>query len=138
MEEERYATFSFNVKSKSGEEKPIFVIIKDSIRVNPPRKKYPYAVFIDVYTQKDEYPIDEEAVAFEILEDELIDRLEDKDSIFIGHVTKPKRREIIFYTCSPHKVEKLLYSWKTNSKFNADIEVQLDKKWENIEAFLAK
>ena len=118
---------------------PAFAVINKDVKSLADRFDYNYAVFIDIVPlEYDEvgHPEGEEYDYLLDVEKKMIEEIEEEGvTIHIGHTTLSLKREIIFYTKAPEKVEAFLQAYLPTIKREAAFEIVEDNRWENVEGF---
>lgn len=118
---------------------PAIAIINTDLHRLENKARYAYAVFIDVLPEKYNafgHPEGEEYDYLLTVENTLIDYLEKQtETVHVGQTTLYRKREIIFYTAEPEKVESYLeYFLSTIGRENR-FEIDKDPEWENVAGF---
>jgi hypothetical protein len=118
---------------------PAVAIINKDLAGKELQAKYPSSVFIEVVPDSfNEYGHPEEAEYDYLMdvEKKMIDYLEEQTAtVHVGHTTTYRKREIIFYTNEPEKVEGFLNYFLSTIERENKFEIEADQEWENVSAF---
>ena len=129
-----YTGFEFEVEGF-----PAIAIINKDLRDAAIQVNYPYSVFIEILPDAfNEYghPTETEFDYLTEVEHKMIDYLEKQTTtVHVGHTTLYRKREIIFYTKEPEKVEGFLSYFLSTIERENDFEIEADKTWTNVSAF---
>ena len=70
------------------------------------------------------------------VEKNIIDALESEgETVHVGHTTLSLKREMIFYTKVPDKVEEYLSAYLPTIARECSLDISEDPEWENVEGF---
>ena len=129
-----YTGFEFEVDGF-----PAVAIINKDLVSKALQEVYPSSVFIEIVPDKyNEFGHPEEAEYDYLIEVEkkMMDYLEDQtNTVHVGHTTTYRKREIIFYTKEPEKVEGFLNYFLSTVERENKFEIETDAEWENVSAF---
>lgn len=133
-DDDEYSFFEYSTDNK---EKPnLYAVLKSSLIINPPKSSYHSSVFIELLTNKEGFPVGNDADAFDEIEEKLILNLSADHSVYLGHITTYGKREVVFYTKSPRLLKNKFNSLKTEINVAFSIEIREDKNWSDISLFL--
>jgi len=129
-----YAGFKFEVMGF-----PAMAIINQDLKNLENRFQYDHSVFIDIIPDNyndDGHPGEKEFDYLNEVEKKIIDYLETQTkSLHVGHTTIYRKREIIFYTQEPEKVEGFLGYFLSTIERENGFEIEEDRQWENVAGF---
>ena len=129
-----YTGFEFEVDGF-----PAVAIINKDLVNKAVQQVYPSSVFIEIVPDKfNEFGHPEEAEYDYLIEVEkkMMDYLEEQTgTVHVGHITSYRKREIIFYTKEPDKVEGFLNYFLSTIERENNFEIERDAEWENVSAF---
>ena len=129
-----YTGFEFEVDGF-----PAVAIINKDLVNKALQEVYPSSVFIEIVPDKyNEFGHPEEAEYDYLIEVEkkMMDYLEDQtNTVHVGHTTTYRKREIIFYTKEPEKVEGFLNYFLSTVERENKFEIETDAEWGNVSAF---
>jgi hypothetical protein len=118
---------------------PALAIINSDLKKMDDRFKFKHSVFIDILPDKfNDYghPEEEEYDYLNEVEKKIIEYLETQtESLHVGHTTVFRKREIIFYTKEPEKVDGFLNYFLSTIERETNYEIEPDDEWKNVEAF---
>lgn len=129
-----YTGFEFEVDGY-----PAIAIINTDLKNIADRSDYASSVFIEIIPDAINelgQPEEEEHDYLVEVEKKMIEYLEGQtQTVHVGHTTIYRKREIIFYTKEPQKVEGFLeYFFSTIERENS-FEIEHDEQWKNVSAF---
>jgi hypothetical protein len=128
-----YTGFEFEMEGY-----PALAIINTDLR-NINRSAYPHSVFIDLLPEtynENGHPEEAEYDYLVEVEKKMIDYLEEQtQTVHVGHTTVYRKREIIFYTGEPEKVEGFLEYFLTTVEREHNFEIERDAEWSNVAGF---
>ena len=114
-------------------------IINADLKKMDNRFDYSHSVFIEVIpdsVNEEGHPVEAEYDYLVEVEKKMIEYLEGQTAtLHVGHTTLYRKREIIFYTKEPEKTEGFLEYFLSTIERENSFEIELDKNWENVEAF---
>ena len=129
-----YTGFQFEVEGFRA-----LAIINSDLKKGEERFSFPYSVFIDILPDacnEEGYPMEEEHDYLVEQEKKMIEYLETQSqSVHVGHVTVYRKREIIFYTNEPEKVDGYLDHFLSTIGRESNYEIEQDAKWNSVAAF---
>jgi len=129
-----YTGFEFEVDGF-----PAIAIINADLKNKENRSGCTNSVFIEVIPDKiNEFgqPEEEEHDYLVEMEKKMIEYLEGQtQTVHVGHTTIYRKREIIFYTKEPQKVEGFLEYFLSTIERENSFEIEQDEEWENVSAF---
>jgi hypothetical protein len=118
---------------------PALAIINSDLKKMDDRFKFKHSVFIDILPDKFNdfgHPEEEEYDYLNEVEKKIIEYLETQtESLHVGHTTVFRKREIIFYTKEPEKVDGFLNYFLSTIERETNYEIEPDAEWKNVEAF---
>jgi hypothetical protein len=118
---------------------PAFAIINRDLKNLEDRSLYRYAVFIGVVPieyNEHGHPEGEEENYLLKIEQDIMEEIEMSDeTVHVGHITLSLKREMVFYTRLPDKVEEYLNAFLPNINRESSFEILEDPQWENVEGF---
>ena len=118
---------------------PALAIINADLKGLENRSEYSNSVFVEIIPDKfNEFGHPEEAEYDYLLdvEKKMLEYLENHtETLHIGHTTLYRKREIIFYTKEPKKVEGFLDYFLSTIERESDFEIEEDKEWESVSGF---
>jgi len=118
---------------------PALAIINSGLKNFEDKASYTHSVFIEIIPDTFNefgHPLEEEYDYLNKIEKEIISYLEEQtQSVHVGHTTLFRKREIIFYTKEPEKVEAFLDHFLSSVERENAFEIDADKEWENVSAF---
>lgn len=118
---------------------PALAIINSDLKKMDERYQYKHSVFIDILPEKFNdfgHPEEEEYDYLNEVEKKIIEYLESQtESLHVGHTTVFRKREIIFYTKEPDKVNSFLDYFLSTIERETNFEIEPDEEWKNVEAF---
>ncbi len=133
-EQATYTGFKFEVMGF-----PAMAIINRDLKSFENRFVYDHSVFIDIIPDnynEDGHPGETEFEYLNEIEKKIIDYLETQTkSLHVGHTTIYRKREIIFYTQEPEKVEGFLGYFLSTIERENGFEIEEDGQWENVAGF---
>ncbi len=129
-----YTGFEFEVDGF-----PAIAIINADLKNIQDRSAYANSVFIEIIPDAiNEFgqPEEEEHDYLVEVEKKMIEYLEGQtQTLHVGHTTVYRKREIIFYTKEPEKVEDFLEYFLSTIERENRFEIEQDEEWENVSAF---
>jgi hypothetical protein len=129
-----YTGFEFEVDGF-----PAIAIINADLKDIEGRSTYSDSVFIEIVPDKvNEYgqPEEEEHDYLVEVEKKMIEYLEGQtQTVHVGHTTIYRKREIIFYTKEPQKVEGFLEYFLSTIERENSFEIEQDVEWTIVSAF---
>jgi len=129
-----YTGFEFEVDGF-----PAIAIINADLKNIKDRSAYANSVFIEIIPDAiNEFgqPQQEEHDYLVEVEKKMIEYLEGQtQTVHVGHTTLYRKREIIFYTKEPQKVEGFLEYFLSTIERESRFEMEQDEEWENVSAF---
>ena len=129
-----YTGFEFEVEGF-----PAMAIINKDLVDKTIQANFPSSVFIEVVPDTyNEFGHPEEAEYDYLIEVEkkMMDYLEEQTAtVHVGHTTTYRKREIIFYTNEPEKVEGFLNYFLSTIERQNNFEIERDADWVNVSAF---
>lgn len=129
-----YTGFEFDMEGF-----PALAIINSDLKKMPERFSYNHSVFIDILPEsynENGHPEEQEYDYLVELEKQMIEYLEGQtETIHVGHTTLYRKREIIFYTKEPEKVNSFLEHFLSECGRENHFEIEEDSEWENVSAF---
>lgn len=129
-----YTGFEFEVDGF-----PAIAIINADLKNIENRSDYATSVFIEIIPDAiNEFgqPEEEEHDYLVEVEKKMIVYLEEQtQTVHVGHTTLYRKREIIFYTKEPQKVEGFLEYFLSTIERENSFEMEPDEEWENVSAF---
>ena len=129
-----YTGFQFEVENFRA-----LAIINADLKKMDDRFQYAHSVFIDVLPETYEengYPTEQEHDVLVEIEKKLISYLENHtETLHVGHTTLYRKREIIFYTKEPQKVDGFLDYFLSTIERESNYEIEEDRNWDNVAAF---
>lgn len=118
---------------------PAYAVINKDLKSLENRFEYAYAVFIGVIPieyNENGHPEGEEYDYLLDVEKNIIDALESEgETVHVGHTTLSLKREMIFYTKVPDKVEEYLSAYLPTIARECSLDISEDPEWENVEGF---
>ena len=118
---------------------PALALINKDLKEVQLQRMLPHAVFIDLVPDKTNemgLPDAEEFEKLNSIEQGMIEYMEEVCvSGHVGHVTRFRLRQIIFYTAKPELVQDYLDSYLENCGRSASFTVEPDPAWEQVAAF---
>jgi len=118
---------------------PALAIINADLKNMEQRSAYGHSVFIDIVPDsinENGHPDEAEYDYLIEVEKNIIAYLEEQTAtVHVGHTTLYRRREIIFYTKEPEKVEAFLDHFLSQVEREYSIEIESDPEWEQVSAF---
>jgi|GEM_PF-1001358 len=118
---------------------PALAIINADLKKLENRFDYTSSVFVEIVPDKyNEYGHPEETEYDYLLEVEkkMLEYLENNtETVHVGHTTVYRKREIIFYTKEPAKVEGFLDYFLSTIERESHFEIEEDAQWENVSGF---
>lgn len=121
---------------------PAHAIINSDLKKIENRSQFAHSVFIDIQPESFNeigHPLEAENEYLVGVEKKMIDYLEAQtETLHIGHTTVYRKREIIFYTKEPEKVEGFLEYFLSTIGREHDFEIEPDREWENVAGFYEK
>lgn len=133
-EQSKYSAFKFEMMGF-----PATAIINQDLKSLESRFGYNHSVFIDIIPDsynEDGHPEEKEFDYLIEVEKKIIDYLETQTkSVHVGHTAIYRKREIIFYTQEPEKVEGFLGYFLSTIERENGFEIEEDREWENVAAF---
>lgn len=118
---------------------PAYAIINKDLKNLDDRFHYQYAVFIGVIPveyNENGHPEGEEYDYLLHVEKQIIEEIEvEGETLHVGHTTLSLKREMIFYTKVPDKVEEYLNAYLPTIKRESSFHISEDPDWENVEGF---
>lgn len=128
-----YTGFEFEMEGY-----PALAIINTDLK-DLDRSSYPHSVFIDLLPEsynENGHPEEAEYDYLIEVEKKMIDYLEEQtQTVHVGHTTVYRKREIIFYTGEPEKVETFLEHFLTTVEREHRFEIERDEEWANVAGF---
>ena len=129
-----YTGFEFEVDGY-----PAIAIINADMKETAVRTAFSHSVFIEVIPDRVDqngHPLEDEYDYLLEVEKKMIEYLEGQtQTVHVGHTTVYRRREIIFYTNEPQKVEGFLEYFLSTIERENSFEIEADENWENVSAF---
>jgi hypothetical protein len=129
-----YTGFEFEIEGF-----PALAIINSDLKDPEKRAGYAHSVFIEIIPDTFNefgHPLEPEYDYLVNIEKEIILYLESQtESVHVGHTTLFRKREIIFYTKEPEKVESFLEHYLESVERENHFEVERDAEWINVSAF---
>lgn len=129
-----YTGFEFEVDGY-----PAIAIINADLKNIADRSDYANSVFIEIIPDAiNEFgqPEEEEHDYLVEAEKKMIEYLEGQtQTVHVGHTTIYRKREIIFYTKEPQKVEGFLEYFLSTIERENSFEIEQDEEWKNVSAF---
>ena len=129
-----YTGFEFEVDGF-----PAIAIINADLKNIENRSGYANSVFIEIVPDNiNEFgqPEEKEHDYLVEIEKKMIEYLEEQtQTVHVGHTTLYRKREIIFYTKEPQKVEGFLEYFLSTIERENSFEIEQDEEWENVSAF---
>ena len=133
-EDSIYTGFEFEMEGF-----PALAIINSDLKKMEDRFSFKHSVFIDILPDKFNefgHPEEEEYDYLNEVEKKIIEYLETQtESLHVGHTTVFRKREIIFYTKEPEKVDGFLNYFLSTIERETNYEIEADADWKNVEAF---
>jgi hypothetical protein len=118
---------------------PAFALINKDLKSMEDRSSYGYAVFIGVVPieyNEHGHPEGEEEKYLLKIEEDIMEAIEiTGETEHVGHITLTLKREIVFYTQLPDKVEEYLNAFLPAINRESSFEILEDPEWENVEGF---
>jgi hypothetical protein len=118
---------------------PALAIVNSDLKKLENKSYYGHSVFIEIIPDTFNefgHPLEEEYDYLISIEKEIIAYLESQtNSVHVGHTTLFRKREIIFYTQEPEKVEGFLDHYLSRVERENSFEIEQDQEWENVAAF---
>lgn len=129
-----YTGFEFEVEGF-----PAVAIINKDLADKAVQARFPQAVLIEIIPDSyNEFGHPDEA-EYDLLlaaEKQMIDYLEEQTTtVHVGHTTAFRKREVIFYTNDPEKVEVFLEHFLPQVERETYFEIEADPDWQNVSAF---
>lgn len=129
-----YTGFEFEVEGF-----PAIAIINTDLKEASSRARYSHSVFVDVLPDtfnENGHPDEKEYDYLIEVEKKMIEYLEGQtETVHVGHTTLYRKREIIFYTVEPEKVEGFLEYFLSTIERENSFEIERDASWENVAGF---
>jgi hypothetical protein len=129
-----YTGFEFEMEGY-----PALAIINTDLAKLENRFQYGHSVFIDLLPEtfnENGHPDEAEYDYLIEVEKKLIDYLEEQtETVHVGHTTVYRKREIIFYTKEPEKVEGFIEYFLTTVEREHNFEIEPDPEWSNVAGF---
>ena len=129
-----YTGFQFEVDGY-----PALAIINADLKNAGDRPGYSHSVFIEIIPDEineNGHPSGAEHTYLFEMEKKMIDYLEGQtQTVHVGHTTLYRKREIIFYTKEPQKVEGFLEYFLSTMERENSFEMERDEEWKNVSAF---
>jgi hypothetical protein len=129
-----YTGFEFEVEGF-----PALAIVNKDLADKTAQAGYPNAVLIEIIPDTyNEYghPDEREYDYLLDVEKKMIEYLEDQtQTVHVGHTTVFRKREIIFYTKEPDKVDGFLNYYLSTIERENFYEIEADPEWKNVSAF---
>jgi hypothetical protein len=118
---------------------PALAIINADLNKLEERFDYTNCVFVEIIPDNyNEFGHPEE-VEYDYLidvEKKMLEYLENHtETLHVGHTTLYRKREIIFYTKEPEKVEGFLNYFLSTIERESGFEIEEDKEWNNVSGF---
>ena len=133
-EKATYTGFEFEVDGY-----PALAIINADLKQPESRSRYDHCVFIDIVPDninENGHPDEDEYDYLIQVEKNIIAYLEEQtETVHVGHTTVYRKREIIFYTKEPEKVEAFLDHFLSQVEREYAIDIEPDADWEQVSAF---
>jgi hypothetical protein len=118
---------------------PALAIINADLKKMEDRFEYSNSVFVEIIPDTyNEFGHPEEAEYDYLLdvEKKMLEYLENNtETLHVGHTTLYRKREIIFYTKEPKKVEGFLDYFLSTIERESHFEIEEDKEWESVSGF---
>jgi hypothetical protein len=118
---------------------PAFAIINKSLKDFKDRFSYHHGVFIGVMPleyDEDGHPQGDEHDYLVQIEKDIIEGIEKEgETLHVGHTTLSMKREMIFYTKVPEKVEAFLQAFLPTINRDSNLDILEDPGWEEVEGF---
>ncbi len=118
---------------------PALAIINKDLKNFEERFEYDHAVFIGVIPleyNENGHPEGEEYDYLLKVEQDIIEEIEiEKETLHVGHTTLSLKREMIFYTKVPDKVEEYLNAYLPTINRESSFQILEDPEWEEVEGF---
>ena len=118
---------------------PALAIINADLKRLETRFQYSHSVFIEILPETfnaDGHPEELEYDYLVEVEKKMIAYLEEQtETVHVGHTTVYRKREIIFYTKEPEKVEGFLEYFLSTIEREHHFEIEQDREWENVAGF---
>jgi hypothetical protein len=118
---------------------PALAIINADLKNLESRAEYSNSVFVEIIPDTyNEFGHPEEAEYDYLLdvEKKMLEYLENHtETLHVGHTTLYRKREIIFYTKEPKKVEGFLDYFLSTIERESSFEIEEDKEWESVSGF---
>lgn len=129
-----YTGFEFEIEGF-----PAIAIINTDLGDLQSRAQYGHSVFVDILPEtfnENGHPDEKEYDYLIEVEKKMIDYLEGQtDTVHVGHTTLYRKREVIFYTREPEKVESFLEYFLSTIERENSFEVEQDTAWDNVAGF---
>ncbi len=129
-----YTGFEFEMEGY-----PALAIINTDLHNLENQSHYAHSVFIDLLPEtynENGHPEEAEYDYLVEVEKKMIDYLEEQtETVHVGHTTVYRKREIIFYTAEPEKVEGFLEHFLTTVEREHKFEIERDVEWSNVSGF---
>jgi hypothetical protein len=129
-----YTGFEFEVEGF-----PAIAIINTDLKNLESRAQYGHSVFVDILPEtfnENGHPDEKEYDYLIEVEKKMIEYLEGQtETVHVGHTTLYRKREVIFYTREPEKVEGFLEYFLSTIERENSFEVESDTAWENVAGF---
>lgn len=129
-----YTGFEFEMEGY-----PALAIINTDLKNGEHRLQYRHSVFIDILPEtfnENGHPEEAEYEYLIEIEKKIIEYLEEQtQTVHVGHTTVYRKREIIFYTKEPEKVEGFLEYFLSTIEREYNFEIEPDSEWENVAGF---
>lgn len=129
-----YTGFEFEVDGFPG-----IAIINSDLANLENRSEYAYSVFIDLIPDTFNefgHPDEKEYDYLNNVEKKMIEYLEEQtNTLHVGHSTIYRKREVIFYTREPEKVESFLEHFLPTIERENSFDIEQDPEWENVSGF---
>jgi hypothetical protein len=129
-----YTGFEFEVEGF-----PAIAIINTDLKDLSSRTQYGHSVFVEVMPEtfnENGHPDEKEYDYLIEVEKKMIEYLEGQtETVHVGHTTLYRKREIIFYTKEPEKVEGFLEYFLSTIERENSFEIEGDTAWENVAGF---
>ena len=118
---------------------PAIAIINKDLKYFDERFEYDHAVFISIIPleyNENGHPEGEEYDYLLKVEQDIIAEIEIQgETLHVGHTTLSLKRELIFYTKVPDKVEEYLNAYLPTINRESSYEILEDPEWEEVEGF---
>ena len=118
---------------------PAMAIIKKDLKDKKLQSNYSSSVFIEIVPDTFNefgHPEGNEYDYLIEVEKKMMDYLEEQTAtVHVGHTTLYRKREIIFYTKEPEKVEGFLQYFLSTVERENNFEIETDAEWESVSAF---